>query len=716
MNRYWMIVGTVALALCGGCDDESTGDPVVIEPPPRPLIDASLTDGLPPPDEDAGSGVGGEGGAGGVGGGAGGVGGGAGGVGGGGEGGGDGGAGGGPACDPGAARCPIEGGGDIEFCFGDAWQAEECPENGVCFNSQCLPDPTGCEAGERICLGASQPAVCNPAAGQWQAQAPCEEGDVCVRGECVSDGCARAAGDRSYLGCDYLAVDLPNSAFSPDGGTTPDSPTGLVVANPDPLRSLTVRLLAPDGQVARLVGQRAVQVPRNIPEIQGLYNDETVRSEVRDADGQIVQMNVAEADGLEIPPGGLATLLLPRAGGAIPNDTFVSRSAFRLQSSRPVAAYQFSPYCCNFSFSNDASLLIPTTALDNDYRHLGVPSWSNDPFGLQPGSPTGIAIVGVDDGTEVTVTLPGANLVAPGRAGAQVAGDRVTARLNAQEVLLVQARVNPLDVFGAGTTQPDLSGARINAGGRVAVFSTHQCAFFPEVQGACDHLEEQLFPISTWGEDFVLVPPVRRNAAAAGSTEAVYWKIVAANPGTRITLSRPYGELRAQVPGYGGVTDCAALIQGNEIVMDGTDVCEFGTMEPVGLQADGPLMIMGTISGQESTGVLQAFGAAAGDPAIFLVPPDRQYRADYAFLAPGTYENDYVTVVADPAAAIMLDGQPLNLGDAVAVPGTGRVYKHLSIGDGAHRLTGDSPFGILVFAFDDFVSYAFTGGLNLTKR
>jgi hypothetical protein len=164
------------------------------------------------------------------------------------------------------------------------------------------------------------------------------------------------------------------------------------------------------------------------------------------------------------------------------------------------------------------------------------------------------------------------------------------------------------------------------------------------------------------------------------------------------------------------VIDCAALVQGNEIVMDGADVCEFGTMEPVGLQADGPLMIMGTVSGQESTNVGQAFGAAAGDPAIFLVPPDRQYRADYAFLAPGTYENDYVTVVADPAAAIMLDGQPLNLNDAVAVPGTGRVYKHLSITDGAHRLSGDSPFGILVFAFDDFVSYAFTGGLNLTKR
>ncbi|MGK0362928.1 MAG: hypothetical protein ACI9U2_005250, partial [Bradymonadia bacterium] len=182
MTRSWTIVGALAAALCGGCDDSSSGDPLVIQPPPRQPIDASITDGLPPSDIDAGEGgVGGEGagGVGGEGGGAGGAGGGAGGA---------GGAGGGaPVCDPGTARCPIEGGGNIEFCFGDSWQGEECAENGVCFNSQCLPDPTGCEADTRICLGDAQPAVCNPAAGEWQAQAPCQDGDVCVRGECVSE-------------------------------------------------------------------------------------------------------------------------------------------------------------------------------------------------------------------------------------------------------------------------------------------------------------------------------------------------------------------------------------------------------------------------------------------------------------------------------------------------------------------------------------------------
>lgn len=73
--------------------------------------------------------------------------------------------------------------------------------------------------------------------------------------------------------------------------------------------------------------------------------------------------------------------------------------------------------------------------------------------------------------------------------------------------------------------------------------------------------------------------------------------------------------------------------------------------------------------------------------------------------------------MADPDTNILLDGQPVDLGrGAEAVPGTTRVYKHVEITDGPHRVQGDAPFGILVFAFDDFVSYAFTGGLNLEKR
>ncbi len=36
--------------------------------------------------------------------------------------------------------------------------------------------------------------------------------------------------------------------------------------------------------------------------------------------------------------------------------------------------------------------------------------------------------------------------------------------------------------------------------------------------------------------------------------------------------------------------------------------------------------------------------------------------------------------------------------------------------DGPHRLAGNRPFAIIVFAYDRYVSYAFAGGLDLGKR
>ena len=125
-------------------------------------------------------------------------------------------------------------------------------------------------------------------------------------------------------------------------------------------------------------------------------------------------------------------------------------------------------------------------------------------------------------------------------------------------------------------------------------------------------------------------------------------------------------------------------------------------------------MVLGILVGQQATG-LSADGRD-GDPAVYLVPPDKQFRRDYTFLAPGTYFEDYVTVVTSAQNQIYLDGQLVSLDDATPIQGSNLSFKHIRIQDGAHNLQGNSPFGIIVYAFDEFVSYAFTGGLNLQKR
>ncbi|MEE2755753.1 MAG: IgGFc-binding protein, partial [Myxococcota bacterium] len=382
---------------------------------------------------------------------------------------------------------------------------------------------------------------------------------------------------------------------------------------------------------------------------------------------------------------------------------------FRLQTDFPVVVYQFSPYCCNYSFSNDASLLLPTAALGVKYRFLGVPvHMIRGPFGdVQEGGKAMAAVVSPKDNNRVTVQMPAGLVILPDSTGRVAqAGDSVEVNMDEQDVLLVMA--------SGQSNQRDLSGALIESQYPVAVFSAHLCSYYPENLSACDHLQEQLFPMSTWGTSFQLVPPAERNRNWA--TEVIYWKFVAGDQVTRFQLGLPFNQLNAVSPGFELVSYCGNFLEGPDtFVLRPGQTCEFGTKRSVQVVSDQPAMVMGIIAGQEATGLLN-FGSRAGDPAIFLVPPDQQYRRDYTFLAPDTYFRDYVTVVTTPGNEIQLDGQLVSLNDALPVGGSNFVFKHVALTDGPHQMTARSPFGIVVYAYDDFVSYAFTGGLNLTKR
>jgi hypothetical protein len=175
--------------------------------------------------------------------------------------------------------------------------------------------------------------------------------------------------------------------------------------------------------------------------------------------------------------------------------------------------------------------------------------------------------------------------------------------------------------------------------------------------------------------------------------------------------------MRPSPPGNIGTPDCADHLADDHTIRLGPgESCEFGTRSAVLLDASAPLLVAGVFGGQGTTGVQSPYGALAGDPSLFLEPPVRQYRTDYAFLTPSTYARNFATLVVDPNTALTLDGVDVPLDGALPVPGDRRLYLHLGLRRGAHRIVGTRPFGIVLYAYDDFVSYAFTGGLDLRKE
>lgn len=588
-----------------------------------------------------------------------------------------------------------------------AWQIQPCDEGFACERGNCVEVEAGpCTEGDTTCE-AGQPAVC--VSGEWVVTGACDEGLSCVGGACLTERCASEARSGSYLGCEYLATPLPNLAWG--FGGTPDSPLGIVLTNSRDDGPASVWIYQADGETpADLVGE----VEIGLGPTGGVERPVTVQSEILDRRREQVNAGFTRAEGIEIPPGGVGIFLVPHMGN--PGETSVRPMSYWVRTDEPVAAYQFGPYCCNYSFTNDASLLLPTSAFGTDHYYLGVPSWGSPPDGTGgTGSriPNTITVLGTRPGTDVLIELPDGATVDPGTSAAiRLTGSELSATIGPGDVLNVYGGLP--DVNRSPIRGVDLSGARIRSSAPVGVFSGHECTFYPWDRGACDHLEEQLLPIDTWGREFLLTPPRFRSADLSRTTETLYWKVIAAEDDTVIELGAAWSTLEVSTPGFAGVPYCGDFLDGEaRIVLDAGQHCEFGARRAFSVAASKPVMVLGVIAASDTVG----FGATqAGDPAIFAVPPRRQFRNEYAFIAPTTYALDYVTIVAEPGTVVILDGQAVDMGRAASIAGSGYVFVDVPIDDGAHRVVGESPLGIIVYAYDDWVSYAFTGGLNLVKE
>ncbi len=221
--------------------------------------------------------------------------------------------------------------------------------------------------------------------------------------------------------------------------------------------------------------------------------------------------------------------------------SLVANGAYRVSTTAPVSAYQFNPLTFStgggsptYSYTNGASLLLPTVALSGNYLTLTHNSFA--------GGGSFVAIAGTNPTpTTVSVRLSSAILAGPGVTAA-AAGTTQTYTLNRGDV--VQLIADYRQLFDAGRTcaagcltnstcnaatgqcrcnqyygpigggrcaqgflPADLTGTTITATQDVAVFTGEDCSqmSFPNgIQPACDHLEQQLFPSETWGRDAVV--------------------------------------------------------------------------------------------------------------------------------------------------------------------------------------------------------------------
>lgn len=419
-----------------------------------------------------------------------------------------------------------------------------------------------------------------------------------------------------------------------------------------------------------------------------------------------------------VAPNGLQKFFLPwvpalkgeqgnSCGSAVPPPASARApgGAYHLKSSVPVTVYQFNAlqykgaggppgknwsscpgnqFCAQygqaigcFSFTNDASLLLPTTALTGNYRITGQKGWS-------VGMPGYFAVTGTQDGTTVNLKLGATSQIIAG-GGLQIAGA-------GQIVSFPLARGEVLQVVGTPTS--DLSGSLLQASAPVQVISGMPCVNQPDDKSACDHIEESVFPAETWGKRYFVTVPTGPNGNAYGHIVRIFGNV----DGTQLSYPSGTPPSAPTTINAGQVVDIGQVFGSFEIVGDH----EF---------AVGSFMLGGSVVDPQAP-----VGQQKGDPSQSLATAVEQFRTKYVFLAPDDYDVSYVDIVMPNGAQVVLDGAPISVSPVAIGTEFGVARVKLGVGvQGAHLLTSDLPVGIQVMGYGNYTSYQYPGGLNLTE-
>jgi hypothetical protein len=353
--------------------------------------------------------------------------------------------------------------------------------------------------------------------------------------------------------------------------------------------------------------------------------------------------------------------------------------AYRITSDLPVISYQFAPIDGSASYLSDASLLLPVSALDKYYIVSAWP-YGNDVANIP--RPAHVQIAAAEAAT-VTVTSPVASTVGTGVAALQP-GVPQTYQLAEGDFL--QLTVNTVD--------QSFTGMYIESTAPVAVFSSNDCANVPNVPAecCCDHLEEQLFGLQTWGKSYVAAQMPRRQQ------EGSVWQILAQQDGTTITFS--------PAPGVTGLPPTVTLDARQKVEYE---VKGGATPGDFAITSDKPILV-----NQFTVGAFHVqVNSLLGDPDMVQAVPTEQFLAAYTVLVPATWTNDYLVITRKEGTMVLVDGVPPNV-TWNSVPGGWQTGVLSGLPDGVHTLESNTPFGVHVNGYDEYDSYAYPGGLNQT--
>ena len=259
-------------------------------------------------------------------------------------------------------------------------------------------------------------------------------------------------------------------------------------------------------------------------------------------------------------------------------------------------------------------------------------------------------------------------------------------------------------------SQHDLTGLQVASNNPIAMLSGHECTNVPTSTGACDHLVEQIPPVSSWGRKFAAAPLKGRQAYDV-------FRILASENLTMVTVNCT---LSTDQPTLYNTTSTYMINEGNfvEFQVSSSQYC--------------------LIEGNESILVLQysvgysADYSVTGDPSMIIVPAVSQYCNHYSLptfqpddnsFTFSHYMNVFILAQYYQPEQIFFDNQQLSSTNlnftAIKQDGTPQVYAaQVDLTEGVHTLhhaDAEAKLGVIMYGFGDYNSYGHPGGLCPTE-
>ena len=364
---------------------------------------------------------------------------------------------------------------------------------------------------------------------------------------------------------------------------------------------------------------------------------------------------------VQVPARSVVNVSIP-PGAQIVSSEVKSRKAIHIVSDQPISVYGLN----RRPQSTDTYLGLPVSALGTEYRVVAYTKLSRDYLSQ-------FAIIATEDDTKVTI-VPTAET-----RKRRPPGVPFTIELDRGEVYQVIAAY---DI----RSPSDLTGSYIRASKPVAVFSGHSCAYVPPLVQACNHLVEQIPPMSKWGKHFYVGKLAKRKRYTV--------RVVAAYPNTKVFENNRL----------------VATLNAGEFYENSN------VRDNILIASDRPVLVAQYAHGSDD------LRDRIGDPMMILITPTQQFLPYYQFATPvrGTWRH-YINLIVPRSAlrSLRLDGKPVDTTIFQRIGVSRYYFAQLQVPYGTHIIQADEPFGMysygLGYGVDDYDAYGNVAGQSFEE-